>query len=71
MLDTLKSLVQSPRAIFSRASNDSVVSSKSEKPDPATVLASMNRKYRRGFKREHGIFLRGSNVPVVNASIGE
>jgi hypothetical protein len=71
MLDTLKQKVQSLATIKTKASGGILESRKIEKPDPATVLAGMNRKYRREFKRVNGIFLRGSTKPVVNAPMGK
>ena len=71
MLDTLKSKVQSLTTIKTKASGGVLEPRKIEKPDVAALLAGMNRKYRRSFKREHGIFLRGSTRPLVNAPIGE
>jgi hypothetical protein len=70
MLEHLKSLVQSPRAIFSHASKGIVEPQKSEKVDIAALLMSKNRNERRQFKKQHGIFLHGSSVPFKNAPIG-
>jgi hypothetical protein len=71
MLEHLKSLVQSPRDIFSRASKGIVEPQKSEKIDVAAILMSKNRKERRQFKKQHGIFLHGSTKPIVNAPKGK
>lgn len=71
MLERLKKMIQVPRAISSRASKGILEPRKSEKVDVATLLMSQNRKQRRAFKKQHGIFLRGSTRPLVNASIGK
>jgi hypothetical protein len=71
MLDWIKKTIQVPRTITARASNDRVVSSKSEKPDVAAILMSKNRKERRQFKKQHGIFLHGSTKPIVNVPVGK
>ena len=72
MLDKLKSSVQSRHSIISSASKGILEPRKNEgEVDVATLLMSKNRKERRLFKKQHGIFLHGSSKPFVNAPIGK
>jgi hypothetical protein len=59
----------SPTRLLS--SNERIEPQKSEKIDVAAILMSKNRKERRQFKKQHGIFLHGSTKPIVNAPKGK
>lgn len=69
MLSSLGTSGNVPELIEAKA-GESILSNAVPKNPPeikfSDFLGSSNRAFRRQFKRKHGIFLPGTNKPVVN-----